>query len=137
MKKEERDSLKLEIDARELLIKKLKSAKDGLQKLSDKEKKKREDKINSMTEYANIEEAREVWGWGAISDKEFEEVKTFFEKGADFIANTVSPQEYAHKLLTEYIVRLHREVASIKFELLPEEEKRRIWEQEEKKRAGK
>lgn len=134
MKESERKELELEIAAREELLKRLQYPKTQLKKASQKEVEKRQAKIDKMKKYDSYEVAHELWGWGELTDKELDEVKEFFEKGESYIYDTVSAEEYAHRMLTQYMVRVMKEVAGIKYELLPEEEKRRREKEEAENR---
>lgn len=125
MKKSERKELELEILAREELLKRLQYPKSQLKKASQKEVEKRQAKIERMKKYDSYEDAHELWGWGDITDEELDEAREFFEKGESYINNTISVVEYAHRILTQFMVRTMKEIVGIKYELLPEEEKRR------------
>ncbi len=78
----------------------------------------RKDKIAAAREYANIEEAREVWGYDGMTEEEFIEIQRVFEEGENYIANNISPQEYAVKILGEFATRIYGEIRYFEFEFL-------------------
>ena len=135
--KKERDDLKMEIEARKEVLKKIENPFKRLQAQAEKCLQKRKDKIDAAKQYASVEEAREMWGYDAITDDEFHDIERFFEEGEDFIANQISPQEYAVRILGEFVARLRSDIRSFEFELLPPEEHERIRQQQEQYRKRK
>lgn len=127
--KKERDDLEMEIEARKEVLKKIENPFKRLQAQADKNMQKRKDKIAAAKTYSSVEEAREMWGYDAITEDELHDVERFFEEGEDFIANRISPQEYAVRILGEFISRLWSDIHSFEFELLPPEEQERIRQQ--------
>lgn len=127
--KKEHDDLKMEIEARKEVLRKIENPFKRLQAQADKNVQKRKDKIDVAKTYSSVEEAREMWGYDAITEDELHDVERFFEEGEDFIANRISPQEYAVRILGEFISRLRSDIRSFEFELLPPEEQERIRQQ--------
>lgn len=127
--KKEYDGLKMEIEARKEVLRKIENPFKRLQAQADKNVQKRKDKIAAAKTYSSVEEAREMWGYDAITEDELHDVERFFEEGEDFIANRISPQEYAVRILGEFISRLRSDIRSFEFELLPPEEQERIRQQ--------
>lgn len=127
--KKKRTEFLLEIEARKEVLKKLENPFKRLQAQADKKLQKRKDKMDAAKTYSNVEEARELWGYDAITDDELHDIERFFEEGEDFIANRISPQEYAVRILGEFISRLRSDIRSFEFELLPPEEQERIRQQ--------
>lgn len=135
--KKERDALILEINARKEVLKKLENPFKRLQAQAKKNLQKRKDKIETAKQYASVEEAREMWGYDAITDDEFYDIERFFEEGEDYISNRISPPEYAVRILGEFMSRLRSDIRSFEFELLPPEEHERIRQQQEQYRKRK
>ncbi len=127
--KKEHDDIKMEIEARKEVLRKIENPFKRLQAQADKNVQKRKDKIDAAKTYSSVEEAREMWGYDAITEDELHDVERFFEEGEDFIANQISPQEYAVRILGEFISRLRSDIRSFEFELLPPEEQERIRQQ--------
>lgn len=132
--KKEREDLKFEIKARKELLKRLEHPRKLLRAAAQKEHDKRQALVNHE-EYASVDEAHEAYGYGYITEAEFDAIREAFEKGQDFVDNTTTPVEAANRLMIEFAVRLEREVRSLEFELLPEAEKDRIRKESEERRS--
>lgn len=87
---------------------------------------KRKDKIEATKTYSSVEKARGMWGYDAITEDELQYIERFFEEGEDFIVNRILPQEYAVRILGEFISRLRNEIRSFEFTLLPSKEQDRL-----------
>lgn len=127
--KKEHDDLKMEIEARKEVLRTIENPFKRLQVQADKNVQKRKDKIAAAKTYSSVEEAREMWGYDVITEDELHDVERFFIEGEDFIANRISPQEYAVRILGEFISRLRSDMRSFEFGLLPPEEQERIRQQ--------
>lgn len=125
----ERASIKLEIEARKEVLKKVENAFKRLRKQADSNLEKRREKVRAAREYRSLDEAHEAWGYDFITDEEFEEIKKVFELGDAYIENNLSPQEVAVNILGRFIGGLNKEIRSFEFELLPIEEQERIRKQ--------
>ena len=123
--KNARDDLKMEIEARKEVLKKIENPFKRLKAQADK---------NLQKTYSSVEEAREMWGYDAITEDELHDVERFFEEGEDFVANRISPQEYAVRILGEFVSRLRSEIRSFEFGLLPMEEQIRLLQEQEERR---
>ncbi len=129
--KKERSGLIMEIDARKEVIKKIENPFKRLQVQAERNLQKRKNKIAAARQYSSVEEAREMWGYDVITDDELHDIERFFEEGEDYIANRISPPEYAVRILGEFIARLRSDIRSFEFDLLPPEEQERIKKQQE------
>lgn len=125
----ERASIKLEIEARKEVLKKVENAFKRLRKQADSNLEKRREKVRAAREYRSLDEAHEAWGYDFITDEEFEEIKKVFELGDAYIENNLSPQEVAVNILGRFMGGLNKEIRSFEFELLPIEEQERIRKQ--------
>ncbi len=125
----ERASIKLEIEARKEVLKKVENAFKRLRKQADSNLEKRREKVRAAREYRSLDEAHEAWGYDFITDEEFEEIKKVFELGDAYIENNLSPQEVAVNILGRFMGGLNKEIRSFEFELLPIEEQKRIRKQ--------
>lgn len=126
---QERASIKLEIEARKEVLKKVENAFKRLRKQADSNLEKRKEKVRAAREYRSLDEAHEAWGYDFITDEEFEEIKKVFELGDAYIENDLSPQEVAVNILGRFMGGLNKEIRSFEFELLPIEEQERIRKQ--------
>ncbi len=116
-KKSERELLLMEVKARKEVIAKIKNPLKRLKKQADEKLQIRKAKIAASQEYDGIEDAHEIWGYGGITDEEFEEIKKVLEEGEKYIENHISPQEYGARILEEFLARLYSEIHSFEFEL--------------------
>lgn len=133
-KAEERKDLQLEIKARRELLNRLGHPMKLLEAAAEKEKAKREERVARAREYATAEDAHEAFGWGVISEEEYEAIAAAFEAGEAYVENTVTPVEAALHILKEFSGRLSSEVRSFEFDLLPAEEQIKHMEAAEKHR---
>ena len=68
-----------EIEWRELLVKRLKSAQAVLKRDAAKEKKQRTEAKQLAAGYANYDEAHEAYGWGYITQKQLDTIQAIFD----------------------------------------------------------
>ena len=106
------------------LVKTLRSPVNTLQRQRIKEIIKETETTQKLTQYANIEDAREDYGYAAITQAEFEKIQEYFEKGELRLEET--PLKYALDELTDYINSLKQQIKNLEWELLPESERERI-----------
>lgn len=116
-KKSERELLLMEVKARKEVIAKIINPLHRLKKQADKKLQIRKDKVAASREYDSVEDAHEMWGYGAITDDEFEEIKNMLEEGENYIENHISPQEYGVRILEDFLARLYSEINSFEFDL--------------------
>lgn len=116
-KKSERELLLMEVKARKEVIAKIKNPLKRLKKQADEKLQVRKAKIAASQEYDSIEDAHEIWGYGGITDEEFEEIKKVLEEGEKYIENHISPQEYGVRILEDFLARLYSEINSFEFDL--------------------
>ena len=124
--KKERKELRHEIRARELVIKKVENAHTRLKKQAENKLNERKQRVEELSLYRSEQDLLDAYGWGFITEEEYDRLREMREKGEDSILNDKSAEEYAAKILGEFIMRLHHDISSLKFELLPEKEKDRI-----------
>jgi hypothetical protein len=132
VEREERAALRLEIKAREELARRLEHPLKLLKTAAEKEQKKRQDRIEHLTEYKSYNEAQEAYGWDIITEEEFDEIVRILETGTESIEKERTPVEVALEILQKFVGGLHYEVASFEFDLLPEDEKERVRQKNEK-----
>ena len=126
IEREEREALKIEIKARKELAKRLEHPLKLLKAAAEKERQKRKERIEHLTEYKSYREAQDAYGWELITEEEFDEIVRILEEGTEALEKETSPAEIAENLLMKFIGNLNYEAASFEFDLLPEKEKDRI-----------
>jgi len=72
-------SVVYEIEWRELLVKRLKTAQAVLKRDAAKEKKQRTEAKQLAAGYTNFEEAHEAYGWGYITQKQLDTIQALFD----------------------------------------------------------
>ena len=124
--KKERKELRSEIRAREIVIKKVENAHTRLKKQAENKLNERKKRVEELSLYESERDLLDAYGWGIITEEEYDRLREMREKGEYSILNDKSAEEYAAKILGEFIMRLNHDISSLKFELLPEKEKNRI-----------
>ncbi|GEM_PF-957993 len=125
--KKERKSIRVEIKARKLVIKKLATAISALQKTADRQKAEKAAKREKLLEYKTYGEAQDAYGYGVITEEEFDEIVEFLEKSQQ-IVDEPTAEELAFKILLNWRHHMGLEIANLEFEMLPKEEQSRILE---------
>lgn len=124
--RKEREDLKMEIRARKELIKRLQFPLKLINEAARKEKDKRAERIENARQYKNYRDAQDAYGWGIITEEEFDAIVEAMELGDEYVENTTTPVEVAARMLKKYVLLLNHEKASFEFDILPPEEKERL-----------
>lgn len=123
--KQERRSLRVEIKARKLIIKKLETAINALQKTADRQKAERQAEREKLLVFKNYNDAQDAYGWGIITEEEFDRITTFLESSQNAVDEPTA-EDIAIKTLLNWQHHMGAEIANIEFEMLPKEEQSRI-----------
>lgn len=123
--KELRKDIKREITVRKLVIKRLRSPLAHAQALGEKKRAERMARIAELSEYKSFYDAQEAYGFGCITEEEFDTIVDFLEHSEE-MKQVKSAEEHAADILAEFVNRLQTEIAEFEFELLPEKTKREI-----------
>lgn len=123
--KELRNDIKREIKVRKLVIKRLKSPLAHAQALGEKKRVERLARIAELSEYKSYYDAQEAYGFGCITEEEFDTIVDFLEHSEE-MKQIKSVEEHAANLLAEFVNRLQAEIAGFEFELLPEKKQKEI-----------
>ena len=111
------EDLKVEIAISKLYIKDLESLIKKCEKPVEKEKEKKKKKLESLkSEYANIDEAHEAYGYGEITEKEFEKLEDFFNNKQS-VEEEKGAKELYLKFLKKTFSRENRELCNFENEL--------------------
>jgi hypothetical protein len=125
MEQEMRNALKQEIAARKLVMKRLRSPLEHAQALAEKVKAARIKRIEELSEYKSYYEAQEAYGFGAITEEEFDAIVDFLENNEQ-LKEQISVEEHAAAILAGFVNGLSREIAGLEFELLPPKKQQEI-----------
>lgn len=123
--KNERKSLRTEIKARKIIIKKLETAISALQKTADRQKAEKEAERAKLLEYKTYTEAQDAYGWGLITEEEFDRIVEFLESSQK-VVDEPTAEEIAVKVLMNWQQHMRSEIAGLEFEMLPKEEQSKI-----------
>lgn len=94
---------KLERKSREELLKRLEYPRKLLEKAAAKRVNERKEKFARFTRFADEKEAQEAYGWGMITEKEYDELCDLFRKGEEEIENERSVEECALEMLESFM----------------------------------
>ena len=129
MKKKTREEIKdtkIELKARKLVLAKLESA---LKPLAAKAERNRVDRAvrreTLLGEYKTYEEAHEAYGYGYISEKEFEEITEFLESSQKKV-DAPDAEAIAADILKGWIKLTKSDIDHLEFELKSPEEQEEI-----------
>ena len=123
--KNERKSLRTEIRARKMIIKKLETAINALQKTADRQKAEKEAERAKLLEYKTYTEAQDAYGWGLITEEEFDRIVEFLESSQK-VVDEPTAEDIAVKVLLNWQYHMGSEIAGLEFEMLPKEEQSKI-----------
>lgn len=124
-KQELRKALKQEIAARKLVMKRLQSPLAHAKALAEKVKAARIKRIEELSEYKSYRDAQDAYGYGCITEEEFDAIVDFLENSEQLKEQT-SVEEHAANILADFVNGLSREIAGLEFELLPPEKQKEI-----------
>lgn len=137
-KKNLEEENKLEIAAREQLLRRLERTLKLLNNRANVRRKNMILKERALREeYRTVDEAHEAYGYGFISEKQYKEIVEAIENKDEKIAALVFPEQAAASILFDFMRRLMNEIEAFKFELLPPEEQSRILDEREAARRQK
>lgn len=134
-KKDEQKELRLEIKARQEVIRRLAYPLKQLQAADAKEVEKRRVRTDALLEYKTEVEIMDSYGYDMISDDERRELLEVLESGERYVADTLTPVGLALKILRGFVRTMQLELDELEFELLPPKEKLRRREEAEKRRS--
>ena len=129
----EHERLRFDIQAIELLLKRLDAPTNTLSRAIEREQWAYKKRIQEASQYLSVEQARNDWGCDIISDKEFEEIERYFEKGEEELYTVTNA---AYEMLNQYKMHLLVAMQSYEFDLLPPEEQIRIRRERELNNKG-
>ena len=115
-----------EIRCRKYLVKRLTVLKDAIEKTVDKEKEARKAQIERLCKFKDTDEAANAYGYGDITEEEYQEVCAALEEGAAFVEFTKTPKAAALEILKEFMDHQEREIADFEWSMKSPEEQERI-----------
>lgn len=124
-------AITLEMKARKELLKRLQHPIQLIDTAAKKEKDKRTARIENARQFKDYNDAQDAYGYGCITEEEFDEVVKALELGEEYIEKEKSPVEVAAEILADFVRRQLNELHDLEWDLLPEKEKDRIRKQNE------
>lgn len=119
------EDFSFDIKCRKYLTKRLGTLLRDIEKTVQKEKGVRADRVKTLTAYQDLGDAQDAFGYGEITEGEYDEIRDVLATGADFI-ESITPKSAALDMLKEYIGRLKSDIHSLEWEMRPPEEQERI-----------
>lgn len=127
MTDKEKKDLKIELKSRQIVLHKLTVALNSLtsRKIAKivEERHKREEQLS---EYKNEDEIADAYGWGFMSEEEYDDLLSRFREGKEAIRNEKSAEEIAAEILSGWIRITEGDIESLRFDLLSDEKKEEI-----------
>jgi len=127
----ERKELKLEIKGRKIVVNKLETALKALNKKVDKIEKDRQNRKETLLEYKDESELQDAYGWGFITEDEYDKLIEAMRKGVQTIDEETSPEEIAKHIIQEWLGRMRSDIYSFEYDLLPPEKQAEIMKKNE------
>lgn len=119
MDKNEKKAVECELKARKMVLKKIVSARKTFGAKIEAVKAEREQRKATLSEYKNEDEILDAYGWGFITEEEYDKLRKEFADGTEAIDNEVSPVEVADGILLGWEKILRSDIDSLEFDLLP------------------
>ena len=129
MTAEEMKDLKIELRARKIVKRKLEVAIRSLMPKISQQVAAREARKQQLTEYRNYNDLQDAYGWGIITEEEFDRLAAALETGTEAIDKEVTAEEIAKDVLTGWLRITSGDISSLEFEMLPEKKQIEILEQ--------
>ena len=117
------DELTKSIKANRLVMQKLNAPLKTLKQRAEKQKQKRKERFEKLTEYSNLEDARTAWGMGWISRKRFEEIEEYFLNENKFNESEISAEEVAYNILFDFYKNISTQEFRLSGDLIAEQKK--------------
>ena len=124
--KERIKDLKIELKARKLVLAKLETALKPLQAKAERQRTDRAVRREVLLgEYKTYDEAHEAYGYGYITEKEFEEIVDFLENSQKKV-DAPDAEAIAASIIKDWIKRMNSDIYHFEFELKSPEEQEEI-----------
>jgi len=124
----ERSSIKVELKSRKIVEKKLETAIRALEKPIARIKAEREKRKEELSEYRDERDLLDAYGWGIITEEEYDDLRDRMAAGKDLIDNEKSEYEIAQEMMRSWLRDIRSDIESLKFDLLPAEKQVEILE---------
>lgn len=126
MTQKEKEELTIELKSRQIVRKKLDSIigaldKDILLIKADRIKRK-----NELLEYKSETELQDAYGWGFITEEEYDALLAAWRSGTELIDNEKTAKEIAQEILRGWRKIILSDIDALQFELLPDKKKEEI-----------
>lgn len=128
MTEKERSSIKVELKSRKIVEKKLETAIRALEKPIARIKAEREKRKEELSEYRDERDLLDAYGWGIITEEEYDDLRDRMAAGKDLIDNEKSEYEIAQEMMRSWLRDIRSDIESLKFDLLPAEKQVEILE---------
>ena len=126
MTKQEKNDLKVELKSRKIIKKKLETAIRDLSRTIDRIRNDRLNRIEQLSQYKNEDDLADAYGWGFISESEYDTLLAQMREGQEKISKEISAEEIASGMLRGWLKITDGDIASLEFDLLSDAKKAEI-----------
>lgn len=126
MTKEELKDLKIELAARKIIRRKLESNINALEPAILKTVEAREARKEQLSEYKNYNDLQDAYGWGFITEEEFDTLAEALENGIEQIDKEISAHEIAKQILSGWLKITNGDIYDLEFQLLSPKKQKEI-----------
>lgn len=120
--------LRTDLRGRKIVKRKLESAIRSLDKAIVKIDADRAKRRETLMQYKSEAELQDAYGWGFITEEEYDALLEQFRSGTEAIDAEKSPQEIAKEILIGWLRLTYSDITSLEFDLLPEKKQDEIRE---------
>lgn len=129
MKDISKKEIRLELKARKIIKKKLEKVIKSLEKPISKLVADRDKRKETLMQYKDEHELQDAYGWGFITEEEYDALLAQLREGTDAIDAETSAQEIAKDILSGWLKITLSDISSLEFDLLPKKKQDEIREE--------
>lgn len=126
MTKEQKNDLRVELKSRKIIKKKLETAIRDLSRTIDRIRNERLNRIEQLSQYKNEDDLADAYGWGFISESEYDTLLNQMRDGKEKISEEISAEEIAAGMLRGWLKITEDDIVSLEFDLLSNSKKEEI-----------
>lgn len=121
MTRNEKNEIKLELKAAKYVRDRIKTISSHARKRKDGKLKETERRAQELTQYQSVEEAQEAYGWGYITEEEYERIIDLFE-GREGKVNDIDVDDMILNWTHRFLDQLNSSINEYEYLLMTPEE---------------
>lgn len=121
MTKNEKNEIKLELKAAKYVRDRIKTISSHARKRKDDKLKETEMRAQELTQYQSVEEAQEAYGWGYITEQEYNHIVDLFE-GREGKVNDIDVDDMILNWTHRFLDQLNSSINEYEYLLMTPEE---------------